>query len=93
MNSFKDIIEVLKDILSSEIGEKAVLDKHVAMAMFLTPSALACAKHRDIIPFESLAIFCCKKRLALNTLLFSQSVESLIEPTNEMVLNRYHLSS
>jgi len=91
MNDFKEIIEVIKDCISSEV-KGIVLDRDVAKHLGLSASAMATAKSRNIIPFESVANWCAKKKIAINSVLFSQSVESLIIPTNDMILNRYQIA-
>lgn len=91
MKQFSEIVEVIKDIISEEINGK-VLDKHVAKILSVSPGMLATNKSRNIILFEQLAQFCALKRIALNSILFDQAVESLIDNTNRLYANRYSIS-
>ena len=96
MNNFKEVIEIIKDCICVEMKNKGtckgpVLDQTVAKQIQLSSSAMATAKSRNVIPFEAISVWCAKNKIAINSILFSQSVESLIDNTNEMVLNRYQI--
>ena len=89
MKSFSEIVEEIKDIISSDIPGKKVFDKDVAKALDITQMNFATMKKRDKIPFEELLNFCAKRSIAINWLLYGQSPESLIEPTNQVYMVRY----
>jgi len=89
MKSFSEIVEEIKDIISSDIPGKKVFDKDVASALDITQMNFATMKKRDKIPFEELLNFCAKRSIAINWLLYDQSPESLIEPTNQFYMVRY----
>jgi len=89
MKSFGEIVEEIKDIISSDIPGKKVFDKDVAAALDITQMNFATMKKRDKIPFEELLNFCAKRSIAINWLLYNQSPESLIEPTNQFYMVRY----
>lgn len=82
MKNMDEIIENIKDIISKEVDGK-VLDRHVAEALGMHYTNLMTHKHRNRIPYESLAIFCAKRCLCINTMLFCQSPESLVKNTND----------
>jgi len=89
MKNFSEIVEEIKDIISSDIPGKKVFDKDVAFALDITQMNFATMKKRDKIPFEELLNFCAKRSIAINWLLYDQSPESLIEPTNQFYMVRY----
>ena len=89
MKSFGEIVEEIKDIISSDIPGKKVFDKDVAAALDISQMNFATMKKRDKIPFEELLNFCAKRSIAINWLLYDQSPESLIEATNQFYMVRY----
>jgi len=92
MKKFKEIVEVIKDILSNDI-DGIVLDKHVAKELNISSTMLATNKSRNTIMYEPILLFCARKRIAINALLFNQSAESLVDHTNELYTNRYRISA
>lgn len=52
MLNYKEIIEKIKDILSTELKDKTILDKDVAQALDIEYNRFRQQKHRDIyIPY------------------------------------------
>lgn len=92
MKTFSDIVEAIKDIVSSEFPEKKVFDKDVAELLDISQMNFATMKKRNKIPYEELLNFCAKRSIAINWLLYNQSPESLIEPTNRFYMVRYFSS-
>ena len=89
MVEFSEIIEKLKDVISSKkIGGK-VFDKDVAMELGIPQTSFATMKKRNSIPYEELMQFCAAKKLSINWLFFDQPVEMLIEETNKFFQVRY----
>ncbi len=89
MVEFGEIIEKLKDVISSKkIGGK-VFDKDVAMELGIAQTSFATMKKRNSIPYRELIEFCASKRLSINWLFFDQPVEMLIEETNKFFYVRY----
>jgi hypothetical protein len=89
MVEFGEIIEKLKDVISSKkIGGK-VFDKDVAMELGIPQTSFATMKKRNSIPYEELMSFCARKKLSINWLFFDQPVEMLIEETNKFFQIRY----
>ena len=82
MKSFFDIVETIKDVVSSEFPNKKVFDKDVADLLDISQMNFATMKKRNKIPFNELLDFCAQRSIAINWLLYNQSPESLIEPTN-----------
>ena len=68
LRDIKDIIEIVKDILSSE-KDGNIYDKDVAKALNITCSNMATAKKRGKIPFEKLCDFASRNGLDLNYIL------------------------
>ncbi len=89
MKSFSEIVEEIKDIISSDIPGKKVFDKDVANALEISQMNFATMKKREKIPYEELLNFCAKRSIAINWLLYNQSPESLVEATNQFYMVRY----
>lgn len=69
MNNFTTIIAKLKTILS-QMKQRKVHDKDVAIALGLTPSTFASMKRRNTIPYRAILDFCAEHYINANTLLF-----------------------
>ena len=96
MNSMTEIVEELKNIISTEIRnnegrERKIKDADVAKALGVNSQLLATAKNRGKILFEQISEFCAGKGICINTLLFGQSTESLVDRTNKYLLYKYCL--
>ena len=89
MNSFANIVEEIKSIVSSEFSPKKVFDKDVAEVLGISQMNFATMKKRDKIPFSELLDFCAKKSISINWLLYGQSPESLVEATNKFYMVKY----
>lgn len=90
MNSFSDIVEEIKSILSSEFSPKKVFDKDVAESIGISQMNFATMKRRNKIPFNELLDFCAKRSISINWLLYSQSPESLVGPTNNYMIKYFN---
>ena len=89
MNSFLDIVEEIKSIISDEITPKKVFDKDVAKVLGISQMNFATMKKRNKIPFNELLNFCAKRSISINWLLYGQSPESLVEVTNKFYMVKY----
>ena len=89
MKSFSDIVEEIKDVVSEDFPGKKIFDKDVASMLGISQMNFATMKKRERIPYEELLNFCAKRSIAINWLLYGQSPESLIEPTNKFYMVRY----
>ncbi len=89
MKQFLDIVEEIKDIISSDYRGKKVFDKDVANLLGISQMNFATMKKRDKVPFRELLDFCAKRSIAINWLLYGQSPESLIDATNKFFMVRY----
>lgn len=89
MKSFFDIVETIKDVVSGEYTDRKVFDKDVATLLDISQMNFATMKKRNKIPFNELLDFCARRSIAINWLLYGQSPESLIEPTNKFYAVRY----
>lgn len=69
LRDIEDMIEIIKDIISKQCGERKVFDKDVAKALGITSVNLATMKKRKKIPFEEICEFASKKKLDLNYIL------------------------
>ncbi len=89
MNSFLDIVEEIKSIISDEFAPKKVFDKDVASVLDISQMNFATMKKRNKIPFNELLDFCAKRSISINWLLYGQSPESLVEATNKFYMVKY----
>ena len=89
MKNFLEIVEEIKNVLSSEYSDKRVYDKDVAEALGISQMNFATMKKRNKIPFDELLNFCALKSISINWLLYGQSPESLVEATNRFFMIRY----
>jgi len=89
MKTFLDIVEGIKDVVSEDFPGRKIFDKDVADLLGISQMNFATMKKRDKIPFMELLDFCARRSIAINWLLYGQSPESLIEPTNRFYTVRY----
>jgi len=89
MNSFTEIVEEIKSIVSSDFNAKKIFDKDVADILGISQMNFATMKKRDKIPFTELLDFCAKKSISINWMLYGQSPESLVEATNKFYMVKY----
>ncbi len=89
MNSFVEIVEEIKSIISSEFNSKKIFDKDVADILGISQMNFATMKKRNKIPFTELLDFCAKKSISINWMLYGQSPESLVEATNKFYMVKY----
>ncbi len=78
-----EIIEKIKDILSSDGQNGKVFDKDVANSLEITQANFATMKNRGKIPYENILTFCAKKKISINWLLFNQDPGSLVDTTDK----------
>jgi len=89
MIEFSEIIERMKDIISTKkIGGK-VYDKDVAAELGIAQATFATMKKRGSIPYREVMEFCARKKISINWLFFDQPAEMLIEETNKFFRVRY----
>jgi len=89
MVDFHEVIEKLKDILSTKkIGGK-VYDKDVAAELGIAQATFATMKKRGSIPYREIMEFCARKKISINWLFFDQPAEMLIEETSKFFRVRY----
>ncbi len=89
MIEFNDIIEKLKDIVSSKKPSGKVFDKDVAVELGIPQATFATMKKRKSIPYPELLEYCARKKLSINWLFFDQPIEMLTEETNKFFQIRY----
>ncbi|MFV0481660.1 MAG: S24 family peptidase [Campylobacteraceae bacterium] len=89
MPDLQEVLYRIKDILSSEIGNRKVLDKDVANALNINQATFATLKNRNKLPLEEVLNFCAKRKISINWLLYNQVIESLDESTERFAKIRY----
>ncbi len=78
-----EIIERLKDVLSTDGVRGKIFDKDVADALNLTQANFATMKNRSKIPFSNILDFCAIKKISINWLLYNQNPGSLVDSTDK----------
>jgi SOS-response transcriptional repressor LexA len=84
-----EIIEKLKDIISSDGKNGKVYDKDVADALDISHINFATMKKREKIPFDKILDFCALKKISINWLLYNQDPSSLIDSTDKYWIKFY----
>lgn len=85
----QEIIEKLKDILSTELTDKTVFDKDVAEALGMSKESFSHFKKRGSVPTEQIAYFCAKRKISINWILFDQVPKLLEEETEKYTRIKY----
>jgi len=89
MTNLQEIIEKIKDIISTKkIGGK-VFDKDVAAELGISQATFATMKKRKAIPYKEIMEFCARKKISINWLFFDQPAEMLLEETGKFFQVRY----
>ncbi len=83
MPNIHEILDKIKDILSSELGERKIFDKDVATSLDINQISLATMKSRNKIPYKEILEFCAKRKISINWLMYDQVVESLQSETEK----------
>lgn len=84
------IMDKLKTILETESeSNMPVFDKDVARELHITPANLSMMKKRDNLPLEEIAIFCAKRNISINWVLYDQMPDSLNEQTDRLIDIKY----
>ena len=78
-----EIIERLKDVLSTDGIKGKIFDKDVADALNLSQANFATMKNRSRIPFSNILDFCAIKKISINWLLYNQNPGSLVDSTDK----------
>ena len=89
MKQFDEIVEEIKDIISTDFPGKKIFDKDIANLLGISQMNFATMKKRNKIPFQEMLDFCASRSIAINWLLYGQSPESLIESTNKFYRIKY----
>lgn len=78
----EEIIERMKDMLSSNGVNGKIKDKDVSKALSVSQYALASHKKRKSIPYKDLVVYCAINKISINWLLFGQNINSLKDGVN-----------
>ena len=71
-NSFEEIVERIKDVISKDYNRR-IYDKDVAKELNLKPITVTIYKSTNRLPLNNLAYFCKKRQVSLDWLLFDKS--------------------
>jgi phage repressor protein C with HTH and peptisase S24 domain len=89
MNTLSEIVEEIKNIVSSDFEGKKIFDKDIADILGISQMNFATMKKRNKIPYAELLDFCATKSISINWMLYGQSPESLVEATNKFFMVKY----
>lgn len=89
MLDINEIIEKLRDVLSSEKDKGRIFDKDIANALDISSVNFATMKKRNSIPFASILDFCALKKISINWMLYGQDPSSLIDSTDKYWVKYY----
>ncbi len=89
MNTFNEIIEKVKDIISKDIKGGKVFDKDVAKELGISQATFATMKKRGAIPYKELMEFCARRKISINWLFFDQNANMLVEETEKFFQVKY----
>jgi len=92
MNNFNEIIEKIKDIISTESQSGKVFDKDVAAELGISQATFATMKKRGAVPYRELMEFCARRKISINWLFFDQSAGMLVEETEKFFKIKYFSS-
>ena len=92
MNNFNEIIEKIKDIISTESATGKVFDKDVAAELGISQATFATMKKRGAVPYKELMEFCARRKISINWLFFDQSAGMLVEETEKFFKIKYFSS-
>jgi len=73
MIDFYDVMERVKQVLSTQNKKAKILDRDIADSLKLDPQYFAVIKRRKKIPYESLAHFCKHHNISMNWILLAQT--------------------
>ena len=77
MIDFHEVMQRVKQILSTQTKKEKILDRDIADSLELDPQYFAVIKKRKKIPYESLAHFCKHNKISLNWILLAQKPQYL----------------
>ena len=89
MQNYNEIIEKIKDILSSELGNKKIFDKDIAQALNINYDNFRKQKARNSISYYEIMSFLAKRNISINWFFFNQLPESLIDNTSNYIILKY----
>ena len=89
MVDFSEVIEKLKDVVSSNSDSRKIFDKDIADVLGIPQASFATMKKRNSIPYRELLEFCATKKISANWLFFDQAVDMLKEETDKFFQIRY----
>ena len=77
MIDFHEVMQRVKQVLSTQTDKQKILDRDIADSLKLDPQYFAVIKRRKKIPYESLAHFCKEHQVSLNWILLAQEPQYL----------------
>ena len=77
MIDFHEVMQRVKQILSTQTKKEKILDRDIADSLELDPQYFAVIKRRKKIPYESLARFCKQHNISMNWILLAQKPQYL----------------
>ncbi len=80
---FDEIMQRIKEVITTHTDKRRIYNKEVAQALELTPEYFAVIKKREKIPYKAIALFCKKQNISINWVLFGQEPQKLEQIKND----------
>jgi hypothetical protein len=77
MVDFYEVMQRIREILSTQIKKEKILDKDIAHALHINPQNYAVIKRRKRIPYEAIAYFSKTNKINMTWILFAQKPQYL----------------
>ena len=77
MIDFHEVMQRVKQIISTQIKKEKILDRDIADSLELDPQYFAVIKRRNKIPYKQLAHFCKHHNISMNWILLAQKPQYL----------------
>lgn len=77
MIDFNEVMQRIKEFLTTKRKKEKILDRDIAKSLDLDPQYFAVIKRRKKIPYEKLAYFCKDNKISMNWILLEQKPKKL----------------
>ncbi|NOX15793.1 MAG: S24 family peptidase [Epsilonproteobacteria bacterium] len=85
---FNSVVEKIRAHMQHKQNKK-IYDNDIAKALDISKEHFSRSKKSDNIPLKAIIEFCAKENIVINYILFDQSPESLMPPTQKLITLKY----
>ncbi|MCF6173010.1 MAG: phage repressor protein [Campylobacteraceae bacterium] len=85
---FNSVVEKIRVHMQHKKNKK-IYDSDIAKALDISKEHFSRTKKSDNIPLKAIVEFCAKENIVINYILFDQSPESLMTPTQKLITIKY----